>query len=71
MNIGTLAHDIQLDAGQRKIIRPLSLLINKPTLYVANVDEDEIDAEERGKAAIRLCWKPTFQIPMMMKKVFF
>ena len=71
MNNAKLAHDIQLDSNQRKIIQPLSLLTNKPILYVANVDENEITAEKqspelqkvidfaekRGNAAIRLCGK--------------
>ena len=71
MNNAKLAHDIQLDSNQRKIIQPLFLLTNKPILYVANVDENEITAEKqnpelqklidfaekRGNAAIRLCGK--------------
>ena len=71
MNNAKLAHDIQLDSNQCKIIQPLSLLTNKPILYVANVDENEITAEKqnpklqklidfskkRGNAAIRLCGK--------------
>ena len=71
MNNNKLTHDIQLDSNQRKIIKPLSLLTNKPILYVANVDENEITAEKRnfelqkliefsekrGNVAIRLCGK--------------
>ena len=71
MNDGTLVHDIALEANQKKRIRQRDLLTNKPTLYVANVDEAEITAEKRsaalqtlfdfaGKkqnAAIRLCGK--------------
>ena len=71
MNEGILVHDIELTSDQRLLIKPLSLLTDKPTLYVANVDENEIMseqrsiglqklfdfAEERGNAAIRLCGK--------------
>ena len=71
MNEGILVHDIELTSDQRLLIKPLSLLTNKPTLYVVNVDEKEIlsekrsaglqklfdFAEERGDAAIRLCGK--------------
>ena len=71
MNDGTLVHEIALEANQKKRIRQRDLLTNKPTLYVANVDEAEITAEKRsaalqtlfdfaGKkqnAAIRLCGK--------------
>ena len=71
MNEGILVHDIELTSDQRLLIKPLSLLTDKPTLYVANVDENEIIsekrsaglqklfdfAEERGNAAIRLCGK--------------
>ena len=71
MNEGILVHDIELTSDQRLLIKPLSLLTDKPTLYVANVDENEIMSEqrsvglqklfdfakERGNAAIRLCGK--------------
>ena len=71
MNEGILVHDIELTSAQRLLIRSLLLLTDKPTLYVANVDENEIMseqrsvglqklfdfAEERGNAAIRLCGK--------------
>ena len=71
MNEGILVHDIELTSDQSLLITPLSLLTDKPTLYVANVDENEIIsekrsaglkkvfdfAEERGNAAIRLCGK--------------
>ena len=71
MNEGILVHDIEITSDQRLLIKPLSLLTNKPTLYIANVDENQIIseqrsvglqklfdfAEERGNAAIRLCGK--------------
>ena len=50
MNDGTLVHDIALEANQKKRIRQRDLLTNKPTLYVANVDEAEITAEKRSAA---------------------
>jgi len=69
MNDGIMVHDIKLEKDQRRRIYQMALLTAKPTLYVANVDEDEIltenrgenilklstFAEKRGNAAIRLC----------------
>ena len=46
MNEGILVHDIELTSDQRLLIKPLSLLTDKPTLYVANVDENEIMSEK-------------------------
>lgn len=71
MNEAKFVHDMQLDLNKRKIIQYLSLLTNKPILYVVNVDEDEIAnekrnpelqklfefAEKRGNVSIRLCGK--------------
>jgi len=71
MNEGMLIHDMPLDSNQKNCLRTFSLLTNKPTLYVLNVDEDEISAherspaiqqlfdfiEKRGNRAIRLCGK--------------
>ena len=87
MNEGILVHDIKLTSNQRLLIKPLSLLTDKPTLYVANVDEDEIMseqrsvglqklfdfAEERGNAAIRLCGKLEAEISNLQdeERVFF
>jgi len=79
MNEGILVHDIELTSDQRLLIKPLSLLTDKPTLYVANVDENEIIsekrsaglqklfdfAEERGNAAIRLCGKLEAEIAVL------
>ena len=48
MNGGKLVRDIQLDANQNKYIQILALLINKPTLYVINVDENEINTKEQS-----------------------
>ena len=87
MNEGILVHDIELISDQRLLIKPLSLLTDKPTLYVANVDENEIMseqrsvglqklfdfAEERGNAAIRLCGKLEEEISNLQdeERVFF
>jgi len=87
MNEGVLVHDIELTSDQRLLIKPLSLLTDKPTLYVANVDENEIIskqrsielqklfdfAEERGNAAIRLCGKLEAEISNLHdeERVFF
>ena len=87
MNEGILVHDIELTSDQRILIKPLSLLTDKPTLYVANVDENEIMSEqrsvglqklfdfskERGNAAIRLCGKLEAEISNLQdeERVFF
>ena len=77
---GLLVHDIEITIDQRKLIKPLSLLTDKPTLYVANVDENEIMAknrsdklqklfdfaEVRGNAAIRLCGKLESEISNLL-----
>ena len=71
MNQGILVHDIDLVADDRYLIKPLTLLTDKPILYVANVDENEISqqnsndklkqllnyAQQRGNSAVRLCGK--------------
>ena len=87
MNDGELVRDIQLDSNQIKLINPLFLLTNKPTLYVANVDEDEIVkekrspllqklfdlAEKRDNVVIRLCGRLETQISNLQneEKSFF
>ena len=48
MNAGELVYDIRLDSNQKKYIRGLDLLTNKPTLYVINVDENKINTKERS-----------------------
>jgi len=71
MNQGTLVCDINLDKTNNKLIQPISLLTNKPTLYVLNVDEhafsdtnhnsliDEIFnyAKKKGNHIILICGK--------------
>tara|TARA_B100000131_G_C18060647_1_gene590276 strand:- start:218 stop:1318 length:1101 start_codon:yes stop_codon:yes gene_type:complete len=42
MNDGTLVRNIPLDSKQKQILQILSLLTNKPTLYVLNIDENQI-----------------------------
>mgnify|MGYP006086694575 CR=1 FL=1 len=71
MNNGVLAHDIVLTDDERALIKSLSLLTDKPTLYLVNVDENEILSQKpseevqklfdfaikRGNSAIQLCGK--------------
>ena len=71
MNKGEFVHDRPLDPSQRKYIHLLAQLTNKPTLYIANVNEDERIKEKRspevqklfdfakegGNRAIRFCGK--------------
>ncbi len=54
MNDGIMVHDIKLEKDQHRRIHQMALLTAKPTLYVANVDEDEILAENRGKNILKL-----------------
>ena len=76
MNNDTLVHDIKLSSDERLLIRPLSLLTDKPTLYLVNIDENEIDtnninndlqklmefAKKRGNSTIQLCGKVESEI---------
>ena len=71
MNDGVMTHDIQLNSNQRKHLNNLVLLMDKPTLYAANVSENEIIqkkqnleiqklfniAQERGKCSDPIMWK--------------
>ncbi len=82
MNDGIMVHDIKLEKDQLRRIRQMALLTSKPTLYVANVDEDEILAENRGEniqklfvfaekrdnAAIRLCGNLEAEITTLSDK---
>ena len=56
MNEGKLIRDIQLDSNQYKLIQPLLLLTNKPTLYVVNVGEDEISEEKLNSEVQKLVY---------------
>jgi len=51
LNAGHMARTIGLTTGELAAIKQLALLTLKPILYVANVDEDEIQRTERGKQA--------------------
>ena len=82
MNDGIMVHDIKLEKDQLRRIRQMALLTSKPTLYVANVNEDEIltenrgeniqklfvFAEKRGNAAIRLCGNLEAEIATLSDK---
>ena len=69
MNSGILVYDIKLDNNQKKSLLPLSLLTNKPILYVINIDENQLtknskDMEDlftfinkKNKKYIKLCGK--------------
>ena len=71
MNNGTMVHDIILQEKQRQKIHHMSLLTDKPVLYVANVHENDIlekhhdenmkqiisFAQKRNNIAIRICGK--------------
>ncbi len=79
MNEGKLVHDITLDDNQKIYVQILSLLTNKPILYILNVDENEIStegksfsfqqlldfAETRDNAAIKLCGKLEAEISIL------
>ena len=82
MNDGIMVHDIKLEKDHRQRIQQMTLLTVKPTLYVANVDEDGIlaesrteniqklfiFAEKRGNAAIRLCGNLEAEIATLSDK---
>lgn len=69
MNEGRMARNIPLEPEMEESLRHMFLLAQKPILYVANVDEQEIQSTERsgpvqqlfdfaekeGNTAIRLC----------------
>jgi len=48
LNDGAMARSVALDIREAQIVQRLALLTSKPILYVANVDEDEIQKSERG-----------------------
>lgn len=54
VNDGVQVRNIELSENQQGIIKTLNLLTNKPILYVANVDENEIQSSERGQLAEKL-----------------
>ncbi len=81
VNKGLQLRNIELSKNQHKILKPLALLTNKPVLYIANVDENEIQVENRsshaekvfnyayenGCEAIRLCGNIEMEISTMPK----
>ena len=86
MNEGVMVYDMSLDSNQRNPLRLLSLLTNKPTLYVVNIDEDEMSSNEQSQTIQQLFfllknvgtvrsgsavdWRKKFQL-WMKKKSFF
>jgi len=79
LNSGEMVKNIPLSEGPEDYLQNLSLLTGKPVLYVANVDENEIQAdmkcqdftalsryaEVRENSAIRLCGNLEMEIAMM------
>tara|TARA_B100001029_G_scaffold179832_1_gene191430 strand:- start:878 stop:1978 length:1101 start_codon:yes stop_codon:yes gene_type:complete len=79
VNEGLQLRNIELSEDQNKFLKPLMLLTLKPILYVANVDEFEIQsckrgplteklfnyAKEKGCKAIRLCGNIEMEISTM------
>ncbi len=79
MNNGTMVRNIQLDETQRERLNSLHLITDKPTLYVANVDENEITADNPNQlvedvfalaksednSAIQLCGNIEMEISTM------
>ena len=46
LNNGVLIKNIELSNEQKKILKSISPLTSKPTLYVANIKEDNLDQED-------------------------
>ncbi|MCH8327518.1 MAG: redox-regulated ATPase YchF, partial [Candidatus Marinimicrobia bacterium] len=79
MNDGTMARVVALTQVEADLIDHLNLLTRKPILYVANVDEEEIQNSDRGalpqrladfatgegNACIRLCGKLEQEIAVL------
>jgi hypothetical protein len=66
LEAGHLARSLELSDEDQKIIKPLCLLTQKPTLYIANVDEDGFEnnvfldqvrelAVKEGAAVVAIC----------------
>ena len=49
LNNGVLIKNINLNDDQMKTLKSISPLTSKPTLYVANIDEDSLDKESENK----------------------
>jgi len=50
---GVPVRKVELDSDQRRVLAPLNLLTQKPVLYVANVDEQTVSADNTAVAAVR------------------
>lgn len=68
LNDGEPARTLELDDDERKIIKSLNLLTLKPTMYIANVDEDGFSdnpllaaveklAQQEGASVVPICAK--------------
>ena len=62
---GHRARTLGLDEDEQAAIYDLHLLTMKPMLYIANVDEDQLDADLPGSTAAAPCpsarrWRPTW-----------
>ena len=82
MNNGIRVYDIKLEKNQYQKIQQMALLTAKPTLYVANVDENEMLSESRSEKieklfrfavkrenmAIRLCGNLEAEITTLPKE---
>jgi len=66
LNQGSLIRSLKLDANEQAVIAPLQLLTSKPTLYIANVDEQGFSnnpyltavqelAEKEGAVVVAVC----------------
>lgn len=66
LNQGTLIRSLTLDANEKAVLAPLQLLTSKPTLYIANVDEQGFSnnpyltavqnlAEKEGAVVVAVC----------------
>jgi GTP-binding protein YchF len=53
LNEGLPARAVELDANERKVIHDCHLLTLKPVLYVANVDENDLDGENEHVQTLR------------------
>jgi len=65
---GAPARALELDEEERRTLRPLNLLTAKPTLYVANVDEEELpdggECATRLRAALETWGRPEEVVPV-------
>ena len=79
MNEGILANNILINQEDKEQIKHLSLLTNKPILYLANIDESEIINEENSSnyelikqhakknnsMAIKICGNLEYEISLL------